>query len=144
VSVMTRWLAGGVVLFVLSAAAVAEQARPLAPRPRQDYTSGEYFYRAFCASCHGPGGAGDGVVARILRVPPPDLTRIALRHSGQFPAEEVYRAIDGRRDLAPHGPGQMPVWGDVLKVTEGQSEAVVAQRIAALVRYLESLQGKPR
>jgi mono/diheme cytochrome c family protein len=140
---MTRWLTAAMVLCLLSGGALA-QARPGAAAPRQDYSSGEYLYRAFCASCHGPHGAGDGMAASILRVPPPNLTTIALRHRGEFPAEQVSRTIDGRRPLVAHGPGEMPIWGDVLKITEGQSEAVVARRIFALVTYVESLQAKPQ
>ena len=34
----------------------------------------------------------------------------------------------------------MPVWGDVLRVTEGHDERTIAARIEALVTYLESLQ----
>src|SRR5262245_14544880 len=140
---MTRWMTAVIVLFLLTSGALARQARPGAAAPRQDYASGEYLYRAFCASCHGSHGAGDGIVASILRVPPPNLTTIASRNGGEFPAEQVSRTIDGRRTTVAHGPGEMPIWGDVLKITEGQSEAVVAKRIAALVTFVESLQAKP-
>ena len=34
----------------------------------------------------------------------------------------------------------MPVWGDVLRITEGQDERVIAARLDALVSYIESLQ----
>jgi hypothetical protein len=37
----------------------------------------------------------------------------------------------------------MPVWGDVLLRMEGQNEAVVRSRVAALVSYVESLQSAP-
>jgi hypothetical protein len=51
----------------------------------------------------------------------------------------VARIIDGRKPMAGHGGGDMPVWGDAFeRATEG-SEAVPA-KIAALVEYLESLQ----
>jgi hypothetical protein len=36
----------------------------------------------------------------------------------------------------------MPVWGDVLKRTEGSDEAIIKKRIDGLVLYLESLQRK--
>ena len=111
-------------------------------QPRQDYNSGDYLYRVFCASCHGVGGAGDGVVADILRVRPPDLTAIARRNSGTFPRDRIYAAIDGRQKVAGHGHADMPVWGDVLKRTEGQDEPLVKKRIDALVAYLESIQAK--
>ena len=109
---------------------------------RQDYNSGPYLYGAFCASCHGVRGAGDGVVADILRVRPPDLTAIAKRNGGTFPRDRVYAAIDGRQKVTGHGHADMPVWGDVLKTTEGQNEAVIKKRIDAVVEYLESIQTK--
>src|SRR5262245_63298397 len=94
---MTRYVTAVIVLSMLTSGALARQARRGAAPPRQDYTSGEYLYRAFCASCHGPQGAGDGVVASTLRVPPPNLTTIALRNGGEFPAEQVSGTIDWTR-----------------------------------------------
>jgi mono/diheme cytochrome c family protein len=111
-------------------------------QPRQDYNSGDYLYRVFCASCHGVGGAGDGVVADTMRVRPSDLTLVARRNGGMFPRDRVYAAIDGRQKVAGHGLADMPVWGDVFKRTEGQNEALVKKRIDALVAYLESIQAK--
>jgi mono/diheme cytochrome c family protein len=141
--VVRRWLSVTIALALCTVAAAAQQRRPDAATPRQDYNSAEYVYRVFCASCHGPGGKGDGAVAGILRVPPPDLTTITARGGGSFPADQIYRAIDGREIVAAHGRREMPIWGDVLKITEGQSEAVIRKRITALVAYLESLQTKP-
>lgn len=120
------------------ATAEASQVRP----PARDYTSGVYLYRTFCASCHGSGGRGDGPVADTLRQPLPDLTTISARRGGTFPRSEIYGAIDGRRPLAGHGGTEMPVWGDVLRATEGHDEALVKRRIDALVLYVESRQAK--
>lgn len=110
--------------------------------PRQDYNSGAYLYRTFCASCHGEEGSGKGPVAGLLVTRPPDLTAIAARRGGQFNRPEVYVAIDGRRRVPGHGSADMPIWGDVLKVTEGHDEAIVKKRIDALVVHLESIQRK--
>lgn len=110
--------------------------------PRQDYNSGDYLYRAFCASCHGLGGTGNGTVADIMRVRPSDLTVLARRNGGALPRDRVYAAIDGRQKVPGHGQSDMPVWGDVLMRTEGQDEALVKKRINALVAYLESIQAK--
>jgi mono/diheme cytochrome c family protein len=120
------------------APAEASQVRP----PAQDYTSGAYLYRTFCASCHGSGGRGDGPVADTLRQRLPDLTTISARRGGTFPRTEIYGAIDGRRPMAGHGGAEMPVWGDVLRATEGQDDAIIKRRIDALVQYVESLQAK--
>lgn len=73
--------------------------------------SGAELYQRFCASCHGYSGFGDGPVASQLKVSVPDLTRIAKRHGGVFPAEDVRRIIDGRSVHMAHGTRTMPVWG---------------------------------
>jgi mono/diheme cytochrome c family protein len=125
--------------------ATATGARPAAQvkRPRQDYASGAYLYQTFCASCHGPGGKSDGPVANMLLRQPPDLTTIARRRgSTEFPHAEMFAVIDGRRPVPGHGSTDMPIWGDVLKVTEGHDDAIVKKRIDALVRHLESMQQK--
>jgi mono/diheme cytochrome c family protein len=129
----------GCALAMLAAQRPATETRP----PRQDYNSGEYFYRVFCASCHGSRGRGDGALADVLRVAPTDLTSIARRNNRVFPQDRVFAAIDGRQSVRSHSPGEMPVWGDVLSRTEGQNEAVVRSRINTLVSYLESLQSTP-
>jgi mono/diheme cytochrome c family protein len=136
-------LAGVVCFCVVGSMAGASGAQGTTRPPRQDYNSGEYLYRVFCASCHGADGAGDGIVADVLRLPPANLTMIAARNGGAFPRDRVYAAIDGRQKVNGHGPAQMPVWGDVLKVTEGQNEGVIKKRIDSLVAYLETFQRKP-
>ncbi len=112
------------------------------PRPRPDYNSGEYLYRTFCASCHGESGRGDGPVADLLRRPAPDLTAIAARAGGTFPRDTIVAVVDGRTAVASHGPREMPVWGDVLRVVE-PDDATTRRRIDALVKYVESMQRSP-
>jgi mono/diheme cytochrome c family protein len=80
--------------------------------------SGSYTYRTYCASCHGDKGKGDGPLAHSLRFAPPDLTRIAEANNGEYPADEVFQMIDGRKPLPGHGGPDMPVWGDAFKNTE--------------------------
>ena len=67
----------------------------------QDYSrySGAQLYSRFCASCHGDKGHGDGVVAASFSIMVPDLTRIAKRQGGIYPAEKVRQIIDGRTAL---------------------------------------------
>jgi mono/diheme cytochrome c family protein len=110
--------------------------------PRVDQQSGPYLFRVFCASCHGESGKGDGPVADLLKRPPGDMTQIARRAGGSFPRDAVIRTIDGRSLVPAHGPREMPIWGDRLKITEGQSEKVIQERIAAIASHLESLQAK--
>jgi mono/diheme cytochrome c family protein len=136
-----HWLAGAGVLLV--AGAIVERAAEGQMRPpRPDPHSGAYLYRVFCASCHGEGGRGDGAVADLLKKPPSDLTRLASRSGGVFPREAVIRTIDGRTLVPAHGTLDMPVWGDRLKINEGDNERIVAQRLEAIASHLESIQAK--
>jgi len=105
--------------------------------------SGSYTYRTYCASCHGAKGKGDGPLAQSLRFAPPDLTRIAERNGGVYPADDVYQMIDGRKPLKGHGGPDMPVWGDAFKNTEsGGGDEAVKAKIEALVDYIKTLQVK--
>ena len=106
--------------------------------------SGAELFRVFCASCHGKHATGEGPVAPALNVRVPDLTRLAWRDGGEFPREDVRRAIDGRLEYRAHGSREMPVWGIRfydLSSSEPQAErAKVDAMIDKLVDYLESVQ----
>jgi mono/diheme cytochrome c family protein len=113
---------------------------------------GQAEYMENCAVCHGASGKGDGPAAEALSVQPADLTLITTRYSGQFPAEQIYRIIDGRETINPHGDRDMPIWGyrywDQAQARakdvhlDVDSQAMVHGRISALVKYLESIQDK--
>jgi hypothetical protein len=107
-----------------------------------DYSGGE-LYDQFCAACHGPDGRGDGPVAPTLNVLVPDLTRLAERNGGVFPAGDVRDVVDGRAVVVAHGPRTMPVWGYEFWIEEGadiEAEAQARELIDRLVRHVESLQ----
>ena len=81
------------------------------PSPRTCASGrGEREYRDGCAVCHGMQGTGNGAIAALLTVPPPDLTALAAANGGAFPFGRVYRVIDGRAPVAGHGSSEMPVW----------------------------------
>jgi mono/diheme cytochrome c family protein len=97
----------------------------------------------YCAACHGVDARGGGPVAVALRTPPPDLTAIAQRNGGSFPAGKIASTIDGRFELPVHGTRTMPVWGLILgkPLSEGTTAEEVARgQIDALVSYLQSIQ----
>lgn len=125
--------------FVFMTAADLTPAQDRAPK--QDYYSGEYLYRTFCASCHGESGRGDGPAARTLPHPATDLTLLAIRAGGTFPREHITRIIDGRQPVTAHDTPDMPKWGQVMQRLE-DDERLAQRRIAALVNYLESIQRK--
>jgi mono/diheme cytochrome c family protein len=103
-------------------------------------TEGAELFKTHCASCHGADATGNGPVARALRHPPADLTLIAKRNGGTFPTARVHRIILGW-DIESHGDREMPVWGDPFTLTRGDRFRDGAEaRIAAIVRYLESIQ----
>jgi mono/diheme cytochrome c family protein len=110
--------------------------------PEEDQTGVEYdgrnLYLGYCASCHGPNGAGDGPVAAGMAFKMEDLRTLEVRN-GDFPADRLREIIDGRTLRAVHGTNDMPVWGWQFLLEE-ESEAQVAARIDALVEYLRSIQ----
>ena len=131
-------------LTALAAFGVTPVSAQTGASPDGSRESGKSVFTTYCASCHGESGRGDGAVAIFLRTRPADLTQIATRNKGTFPAALVYELIDGRRVVKPHGESQMPVWGDAFaKSATGSDEPAVKAKIDALVAYLESIQEHP-
>jgi mono/diheme cytochrome c family protein len=93
--------------------------------------TGAALYHAHCASCHGDGGRGDGMVGAALRTPPADLTALTQKNGGVFPEGKVSEFIDGTRDVTAHGPRSMPVWGLIFQNGE---------TIHKIVEYIRELQ----
>lgn len=107
----------------------------------QAVASGEELFLSYCAICHGTDGAGGGPMTEHLKLPPADLTQIAARRAGNYPAEQIYQIIDGRVPVAGHGTGDMPIWGNTLKESEKlKNEKQVRQSIDNLVEYLKTIQ----
>jgi hypothetical protein len=80
----------------------------------------------------------------LIEIGVPDLTRIAERHQGEFPTENVRRTIDGRWDRREHGARDMPVWGwqlyDSQSQNDAEARAQVNSMIDRLVAYVRSIQ----
>lgn len=130
-------------LALLACRSTSEPPEPAgAPIPMLVEVGREEFVK-HCAACHGLDARGGGPVAEALRTPPADLTRIAARRGGAFPAGEISDWIDGRLATSAHGPREMPVWG--ARFAEGLPPEPLAQdlvrgRIVTLVEYLRSIQ----
>jgi mono/diheme cytochrome c family protein len=112
------------------------------PAPHTSATSGKTMYLAYCASCHGKEGKGDGPAAGALKVPPPDLTTLSKRNNGKFPSVQVVNTITGPAGTPAHGSGEMPVWGPIFMTMEHQHESGARLRVANLADYIKSLQQK--
>jgi len=100
---------------------------------------GADLYRAYCASCHGKDGRGDGPVAAALKATVPDLTMIAKNDGWKFPTARVRRIIEGQGMIASHGSREMPVWGPIFSQVEADVDRGPV-RMENLVKYLESIQ----
>jgi mono/diheme cytochrome c family protein len=111
---------------------------------------GKREYDSNCASCHGLKGKGDGPYKPFLTKSPTDLTLLTKKNAGIYPFHSVYAIIDGRQDVAAHGPRDMPVWGAQYNAKAAEyymdvpytSEAFVRTRVLALTEYISRLQSK--
>lgn len=106
--------------------------------------TGAGLYQDNCASCHGADAKGgrplaDGKV-------PPNLTTLAKRHGGRYPAVYVMSTIDGFSRDATHGP--MPIFGDLLAgpveswTDPDGTPTPTPVSLILLNEYLEGQQGK--
>jgi mono/diheme cytochrome c family protein len=119
---------------------VAKQKKPFAPRiSGVRASSGAAMYSAYCASCHGAAGLGDGPAAASLKKHPTDLTQLAANNRNSFPTARVTEVLDRDPGSAAHGSQDMPIWGDAFRAT-GESNPIAQLRIHNIVNYLRSLQ----
>ena len=131
----------GLLALLLSACTPARRALVASVEGSPD--EGRELYSRLCASCHGPAGQGDGPLAQELKVPPRDLTHLAARNGGAFPAERVRAALTGQQPVASHGPVAMPVWGRQLVPNDSAGVAIgldQARTLSAIIDYVETLQ----
>lgn len=123
-------------------------AADAAAQPLSAVELGRREFESNCATCHGIDARGDGPMKPFLAHEPTDLTTLARRRGGRFPASQLADLIDGRGLVGPgpHGTREMPIWGRVYREqTDAQvsplpPEWSVRGRILALVKYLETLQ----
>jgi|FEC22Drversion2_1045045.scaffolds.fasta_scaffold00585_17 mono/diheme cytochrome c family protein len=106
---------------------------------------GAELFATYCTACHGTEGRGDGRMAPILTVLPPDLTGLSARNGGVFPTSKVVFQIDGRDPLLAHG-GDMPLFGeffqgeDTAVASETGQPIMTSQPIADVVAWLRGIQ----
>jgi len=129
---------------LLSVVGMAGLAACLAPMPKTP--TGAEDFAAYCAVCHGAGGRGDGEMAAMLDRRPADLTRLARRKDGEFPATRVMAKIWGYTG-GQNGTAVMPNFGPLLA---GETvpydggdgiETPTPLRLVQLADYVKSLGG---
>lgn len=113
-----------------------------AAAPQISAASGKEMFKSYCAPCHGTDAKGDGPAAAALKSAPADLTVLAKKNGGKFPADHVMSLLRGQATVTAHGNQDMPVWGPVFwRMSQGH-EAEVQQRVTNLMHYIETLQAK--
>lgn len=128
-------------MLVALVAVLAAPSPPDGPAAPSSTTNGAVLYQNHCAACHGPEARGDGPLADVIAYRPADLTRIALRSRGEYPAARVRDIIDGRKPVKGRFAAGMPVWGEAFKnPDDGYSERALREKIAALTEYVGTLQ----
>ena len=131
-------------VFALGQAAPAPSTPTIkhVPITKTSSTSGKEMYKSYCAVCHGLDGKGNGPAASAMKTNPTDLTALAQKGSGKYPAAHVAAVIRGQAATPSHGSQNMPVWGPLFSSIDQGHEAQVQQRVTNLVNYLETVQAK--
>jgi len=139
------WIVPAMILALMTMTSAQDQAKPEikhVPIKQTSPASGAEMYKTYCAVCHGTDGKGNGPAAEALKVPPSDLTTMATRNGGKYPAMKVTAMLHGEEVLAAHGTKDMPIWGNLFRSMSAGHEAEVQQRVTNLNKYLESIQKK--
>jgi len=144
-----KFISVAVILVMISALAMAQdsaaQAVPTVkhvPITSTPSNSGKDMFNSYCAVCHGKDAKGSGPAAPAMKVPPSDLTTLTQKNGGKYPAAHVAAVIRGQDVTPSHGSQDMPMWGPLFSSISQGHEAQVQQRVANLVKYIETLQAK--
>jgi len=105
-------------------------------------SSGQEMFASYCAVCHGKDGKGNGPAASALKTPPTDLTTLAQKNGGKYPASHVAAVLRGQAITPSHGSQDMPIWGPLFSSISQGHDAQVQQRVTNLVAYIENQQAK--
>jgi len=143
---MRQTVKGVWLILLLSALAAGQQTgseSKSASPPQSEPISGKQLYVSYCAMCHGTEAKGGGPFSPQLKVWPPDLTELAKKNNGTYPAMRVSEMIDGEfGKSSAHGSREMPIWGPVFRSMAHGHKDNAQLRISSVVKYLESLQQK--
>ena len=141
----THLITGGVVALAIATLAGVSAGRqttgPATPPLVIASMAGNDLYQAYCASCHGRQGGGDGPTAPALKSPMPDLRTLARRQGGSFPSARVIALVTHGEALSSpaHGSREMPVWGPIFRALD-PNDTRATVRISAIVEFVASMQ----
>ena len=135
-------LTAGLVLLAASSAAAQEKEVKKAPIQQTNASSGAEMYKTYCSACHGKDGKGDGPAAPELKVAPPDLTLLAQKNGGKFPADMVATVLRYGAKAPAHGTPEMPTWGPLFQSLSPSDSSQVNLRISNMTNYIKSIQAK--
>lgn len=102
--------------------------------------NGREIFMDRCGACHGEDAKGNGPAVGSLKVAPADLTLLAQRNGGGFPAERVKKIVGDWVDITAHGSREMPVWGRLFHPKDAADQQKADEQFKKLVGYLESIQ----
>ena len=143
---MRQTVQGALAILLFSALAAGQQTgaeTKVDASAKNEPISGKQLYVSYCAMCHGTDAKGGGPFSPQLKVWPPDLTQLAKKNNGTYPAMRVSEMIDGEfGKSSTHGSREMPIWGPVFRSMAHGHNDNAQLRISSIVKYLESLQQK--
>ncbi len=109
-------------------------------------SSGKADFATYCAACHSDTAQGAGPASPTLTRTPPDLTTLARRNGGVFPATRVMAKVWGNGGGPAHATDVMPGFGplldsDLVPYNGGDGiETPTPVRLVQVAEYLRSLQ----
>ena len=144
-----KFISFAIIVMMISAFAVAQQAPAQGstavkhvPITNTPANSGKEMFNSYCAVCHGTDAKGNGPAASAMKTPPTDLTKLAQKEGGKYPAAHVAAVIRGQASTPSHGSQDMPIWGPLFSSISQGHQGAVQKRITNLVTYVEGLQAK--
>lgn len=91
-----------VISSLLVALALALMMAWAGPASAGDVDGGKAIYKKNCAMCHGPEGAGDGAMGKMLKPPPPSFAD-AERMASRADEELITRIKEGKSPMPAYG-----------------------------------------
>ncbi|HET7441264.1 MAG TPA: c-type cytochrome [Terriglobales bacterium] len=137
----TVLIGSAVTVLICAFAFVPAQSQNNTESPTVVAVDGSEIFRHHCAVCHGKDAHGRGPAAIALKERVPDLTDIARRNAGVFPASRVKAVIEGTEEPGSHGSREMPIWGPIFHNFQWDRD-LGEVRMQNVINYIRSIQQK--